>query len=169
MVLRHPNIWIYEYMNIWIYIYIYIQGFLFNIQYKHGCSPSKGTSEPQRWNPLTGCWQDWWFEATTHGLMITLKSTMPSLQILCIQPERPHIYIYVYITYIYIHICIHIYIYIHNFFKYTYIYIHIYIHIHIYIYTYIYTLAWYSLSSKPFKELAHARPQHYDVNKPWWV
>ena len=69
------------------------------------------------------------------GLMITLKSTMPNLQILCIQPERP--YIYIYIT--------------------------------LYIYIYIYILAWYSLASKPFKELAHARLQHYDVYKPWWV
>ena len=44
---------------------------------------------------------------------------------------------------------------------------HIYIHNSIYIHIYI--LAWYSLASKPFKELAHARLQHYDVYKPWWV
>ena len=133
------------------YIYIYTR-VIFNIQYKHDCSPSKGTSEPQSWNPIETMLRIGDLKQqhmgvkscnSKTGLMITLKSTMANLQILCIQPERP---------YIYIHITIYIYIY-----------------ITLYIYIHIYILAWYSLASKPFKELAHARLQHYDVYKPWWV
>ena len=94
-------------------IYIYIQGLysIFNINMivrhqKVLLNPKAGThwDDAKRIGDLKQQHMGVKNCNSKTGLMITLKSTMPNLQILCIQPERPYIYIH---NSIYIHIYIY--------------------------------------------------------------